>query len=437
MLATLMNPDPPDLPSPPKPLVPDLFQGTPYRLIRPLGEGGMGAVFLVEHVDLGRRFVAKVLHLRLAGNATLIDRMRVEAQSMGRLQHPNTVRINGFGTTHDGRPFLVMEWLQGHLLSDELEYRGQLPASEALELASQMLSALGAAHAIGVVHRDIKPENLFLCEGVTGRGRLKVLDFGVARVMPDAPEGAPDPLVVPTGTGVVVGTPRYVSPEGAMGRRVDARADVYAAALVLYNMLAGRGPFDAFDGERLLAAHAFDDPEPPSRYARELVPESLDAAVLKALSKNAEDRFQTALAFKGELDRILDASYGQFQQQLTFEARSFFGADLRAKSATESFDPRLLPLADGGAPTHPQGSPAPVVAPMATATAAAPARAPAPSTAAKAESSPHPQSRRAPSSPPVAPPPSTTRIIAISALTALVVALFVALAVTALLGGLR
>jgi serine/threonine-protein kinase len=285
----------------------DPFEGTPYRVRMPLGAGGMGEVFLVEHTQLGREFVAKVLHARLASDARLVDRMRVEAQSLGRLNHPHIVQITGFGTTRDKRPFLVMEWLRGHTLTAELATFGQLHAKEAIRLAGQLLSALTAAHAIGVVHRDIKPDNLFLTIDADGTKNLKVLDFGVARVMPDAPDSAPNPLAVPTGTGVVVGTPRFVSPEGAMGQRVDGRADLYAAALVLYTMVAGRGPFDDLEGDqRLLSAHALDDPPPPSQYTSPPAPSLLDAAILKGLSKNPSERFQTAIEFKNEIDRISD-----------------------------------------------------------------------------------------------------------------------------------
>jgi len=407
-----------------------LFYGTPYRLIRPLGEGGMGAVFLVEHVELGRECVAKVLHARFAGDAHLIDRMRIEAQSLGRLHHPNVVQITGFGTTHDGRPFLVMEWLQGRPLSDELEVRGQIPPKEALPLAVQLLSGLSAAHAIGLVHRDIKPDNLFLCDEPTGGCTLKVLDFGVARVLPNAPEGAPDPLVIPTGTGMVVGTPRYVSPEGATGKRVDARADIYAAALVLYNMLAGRGPFDHLHGDALLAAHAFQNAEPPSRYARTRIPESLDAAIQKALSKSPEHRFQSALEFKSELERIIRVVFQPVTFEGTdFEAMDFYGADLRANAATDSFDPRLvqLPEAPLATPTPRPQEPVP-----ARASALAPPLVPTQPSEAR-----HERAIAAAAPPTVATTPHMAAVVAVAALTALVVASLVALAVTALVRGFK
>jgi eukaryotic-like serine/threonine-protein kinase len=256
---------------------------TPYRAVELIGRGGMGEVFMVEHRFLGRRFVLKVLHQRFAAEPQYVDRMRVEAQSMARLQHPNVVEVVDFWTAPDGRPCVVMELLKGRTLARELASRGPLPVAEAVELTGQALSALGAAHRAGIVHRDVKPENLFVHE-VPGHPRvLKVLDFGVARVLPGASSGAPAPLSLPTQTGAIVGSPRFMSPEAARGERVDHRADLYAVGAVLYVALAGRGPFDA----------GSDVPAPPSRYVEGVAPE-LDAIVLRAMSELPELRPQSA-----------------------------------------------------------------------------------------------------------------------------------------------
>jgi eukaryotic-like serine/threonine-protein kinase len=271
----------------------DPFEGTPYRGVARLGAGGMGELHAVEHRELGREFVAKILHKHLAAEPRLVDRFRIEAQSLGRLSHPHIVSVVGFNATADGRPFLVFERLRGRSLSDELAERKRLPALEAVTYACQLLSALGAVHGLGVVHRDIKPDNLFICDRPDGTRYLKVLDFGVARVMPGASADAPVPLSLPTDTGVVIGTPRFVSPEGATGQRVDRRADVYAAALVLYVMLAGRGPFDHRESDALLlSAHASEEPEAPSAFTPEPISGDLDRIILKALRKNPDERFQ-------------------------------------------------------------------------------------------------------------------------------------------------
>jgi serine/threonine-protein kinase len=265
----------------------------------------MGELIVAEHLELGRQFVVKLLHQRLAGDPQLIDRVRVEAQSLGRLNHPNVVSVVGFGHAADGRPYIAMEYLRGRTLTEELASR-RLSVMESVSFARSILSALGAAHALGIVHRDVKPDNLMLVQRTDGLV-VKVLDFGMARVLPGVAPGAPQPLSFPTDTGVVVGTPRFVSPEAARGEEVDARADLYSAGLVLYVMLAGRGPFDHLKGtDRLLSAQAESEPELPSRYAVEPIPAELDAAVQKALAKRPEERFQSAAEFERELARVFE-----------------------------------------------------------------------------------------------------------------------------------
>src|ERR1041385_458035 len=198
----------------------DFFAGTPYREVRRLGAGGMSEVFVVEHRDLEKRFVAKLLRAELSSDAKTLDRVRIEAQALGKLDHENVVRVMDVGTSRDGRPVIIMEHLRGRSLAGEIGARKTIPLAEALGYTSELLSALAAVHAAGMVHRDVKPSNLFLCDLPNGRRGLKVLDFGVARVLPGAPD-APMPLSLPTETGAIVGTPRYISPEGAMGEHVD------------------------------------------------------------------------------------------------------------------------------------------------------------------------------------------------------------------------
>lgn len=297
------------------PALEDIFVATPYRALRRLGAGGMGEVFLVEHRELGRQFVAKVLHERFATNTRLLDRMRVEAQTLGRLDHPNIVSVLGFGVTQDARPFIVMEQLLGKTIAEELDTRGALPPPEAIFYVLQLLAALEAGHALGVVHRDIKPDNLFLVDSPDGTRVLKVLDYGVARVLPGFSEDAPQPLAVPTETGLVVGTPRYVSPEGALGKKVDERADLYAAGLILYVLLAGRGPFDQLRGEaQILGAHAHTQPVTPAAAAG-LAPgtkwhSKLDEIVLCALRKDPRARFASATQFRTVLQEFAETMDG-------------------------------------------------------------------------------------------------------------------------------
>lgn len=270
----------------------------------------MSNVFIVQHRELEKEFVAKVLRAELANDAQTLDRVRIEAQALGRLSHENVVSVSDVRYLSDGRPFIVMEHLRGRSLADELSIRKPLPVREAVKYAGELLSALSAVHANGIVHRDIKPSNLFLCDLPNGRRVLKVIDFGVARVLPGVSPSAPSPLSVPTATGAVIGTPRYLSPEGAAGEHVDHRADLYAAALVLYTMLAGRGPFDHLRASDLRGAKGSEEPDAPSNYASDRVPPTLDALILKALRRDPRERFQDADEFKVALFEVEQSLHG-------------------------------------------------------------------------------------------------------------------------------
>lgn len=285
----------------------DPFEGTKYRSISILGKGGMGAAHVVEHRLLGTHFVCKVLRGRHRSNAAAADRMRIEAQSLARLVHPNIVKVFDFDFTQDGRPFIVMERLQGHTLGHELRIRGELPTVEAIDLARQLLSALSAAHALGIVHRDIKLENLFLQRDATGTSTLKVLDFGVAKILEGISDAAPEPPQVPTRAGAIVGTPRFLSPEAAQGKAVDHRADVYSASVVLYMLLCGRGPWDdATSHASVFSAQANKAPSPPSQFAQKSIAPDLESVVLTAMSKNPDERFQSAKAFDAALGTVAE-----------------------------------------------------------------------------------------------------------------------------------
>jgi len=263
--------------------VANLLAGTPYGVIRFLGRGGMGEVWAIKHSFLGRQFALKVLHPHLAPVA---DRMRVEAETMGRLNNPHVVEVVDFWLSPDGRPCIVMELLNGRTLWDELIERKRLPTLEAIDVTRQVLLALVAAHSLGVVHRDLKPENVFLHEA-RGYGRVtKVLDFGIARILPNAPVMAPEPAALRTITGTMLGSPRYMSPEAWNGEKLDARADVYSVGVMLYVMLTGHGPFDA--GQAVAAL--------PSQLNPELSP-ALDSLVLEAIREDVATRTPSAQEF--------------------------------------------------------------------------------------------------------------------------------------------
>jgi serine/threonine protein kinase len=255
----------------------------------------MGEVYEVEHADLGRRFAVKLLHTAHRGRADLAARMRDEARSIGRLRHRNLVEVLDLGVTADDRPYFTMELLQGRDLRAELERLGVIAVPTALALAAQALDGLGEAHAAGIVHRDIKLENLFLCDD----GALKVLDFGVAR----GPRGS----AWRTAAGAVVGTPRTMAPEQHASGPMDQRADLYSVGLALYEMVAGRGPFDELRGQAnaLRFAHCERCPPPPSRFAPQPIPPEVEHLILRALEKSPERRFPSAAEMASEIHRIL------------------------------------------------------------------------------------------------------------------------------------
>ncbi|HHH11963.1 MAG TPA: serine/threonine protein kinase [Sorangium sp.] len=285
-----------------------------YRIISELGRGGMGEVFLGEHTALGAKVVIKLLHAELSSREGLVDRMRLEAQALARLSHPNIVRVTDFDSTPSGRPYFVMEYLPGKTLSDYVKARGGfVPVPEAIDITCQALSGLAAAHEAGMVHRDMKLDNLFVCDrsmrasysGITPPRTVKILDFGIAKVVRGAGDDAPAPLMVPTTTGMVVGTPRFFAPEQARGQQLDGRADIYAMGLVLYSLVAGRGPFDdATSVSEMAKAHVIRKPQPPSHFARQAIPAALDRAVLRAIAKRPADRYQSALSFEQALRAI-------------------------------------------------------------------------------------------------------------------------------------
>jgi serine/threonine-protein kinase len=248
-----------------------------YRVLSPLGEGGMGAVYLAEHPVIERRAAVKVLHADLATQPEVVQRFWNEARAATAIGHPGIVQVIDFGQTADGQPYLLMEFLDGRSLTQTIKEEGPLAPARAIFIADQIADALAAAHAKSIVHRDLKPDNVF----VLGN-RVKVLDFGIAK-LEQAEAGR-------TRTGMVLGTPAYMAPEQCEGRPdVDARADVYAMGIVLFEMLTGRLPFSGTFGE-LVVAHLTVAPPLPSSL-NPAVPAALDAVVVKALAKLPEQRF--------------------------------------------------------------------------------------------------------------------------------------------------
>lgn len=272
----------------------DVLSGTPYRAIRRIGRGQMGVVYEAEHHELGHRVAVKLL---ARASADLAARIRVEAQVLARIRHPNLLAVVDFGVVDD-RPYLVAEIVRGRTLRDLLEERGHLSVEEAADVLRDVLAGLGAVHAAGIVHRDLKPENVILDE----HGSAKVLDFGLAKIF-DAGADPRTPSPAVDDGDLIVGTPAYMAPEQIAGPDVDARADVYAAGAILYELLTGNRPFpDAVTSDAMMEAHARGDVVRPSKLVD--LTWDVDRIVLKAMAKRPERRYQTATDFAAAIGRF-------------------------------------------------------------------------------------------------------------------------------------
>ena len=263
-----------------------------YRVESVLGEGGMGVVYLVTHAALGKRMALKVLHGDGARDETTVARFVQEAQASSAIGHPNIVDVIDFGRLADGAAYFVMELLEGESLTDRVK-RGAIPLEQTISIAEQIASALAAAHARGIVHRDLKPDNVQLVR----RGAeevVKVLDFGIAKV-----GGASSKL---TKTGMIFGTPHYMSPEQAAGQSVDARADVYALGVILFEMATGTVPFDGDTFMGILSKHMFEPPPRPTNVLASTHP--LEPVILRALAKKPEDRYPSMDALLADLRTV-------------------------------------------------------------------------------------------------------------------------------------
>ncbi len=262
-----------------------------YVVARRLGQGGMGTVYEVVHPGIGKRLALKLLHAEHSKRPEIVQRFFDEARAVNLIQHPNIVDIIDFSQLPDGRSYILMEFLEGEALSDLLRRRGALPAHEVRALILPVCDALAAAHATGITHRDLKPENIYLARRPGDEPRVKVLDFGIAKL---ADSLRLDPAASGTVTGVVMGTPLYMSPEQAMGkvREIDHRTDVYALGVMLFEMLAGRAPFVSDNFPALIVKH-INEPPPPLRKTRPELPHSWEAIVERALAKTPAERFDS------------------------------------------------------------------------------------------------------------------------------------------------
>ncbi len=262
-----------------------------YRLARVLGEGGMGRVYAAMQPDLGSRVAIKVVADKHADNPVQLDRFFAEARAVNLIRHENIVNVIDLDRLPDGRPVIVMELIEGQTLRSIVR-AGFPPIGGVLQAMIEVLGAIAAAHAIGIVHRDLKPDNIL----VTASGRAKVLDFGIAKLAVDLPG-----QVMPrTGTGVVMGTPEYMAPEQIDGGTVDARCDLYAVGVVLFEAITRQLPFAGRHGYQLLRAH-IEEPPPSPRGLRPELPEALERVILTALAKQRGQRYESAHAMANAL----------------------------------------------------------------------------------------------------------------------------------------
>ncbi len=276
-----------------------------YRLDDLLGSGGMGKVYAAEHVLMRKKLAVKVLHRELTTVPEVVKRFEREAMAAAHIEHPNVAAATDFGKLPDGSVFLVLEFVQGQLLRDEIA-KGPLATERALRIASQIASALGSAHELNIVHRDLKPENVMLVRKGGNPDFVKVLDFGIAKVPIGevgelAREGKPI-----TRAGMVFGTPEYMAPEQALGQSVDGRADLYALGTILYEMLAGVRPFSSKSQVGILGQQLANPvPSFASRAPGIVVPHSVEQVVVRLLAREPDERFQTAADAVLAIDELL------------------------------------------------------------------------------------------------------------------------------------
>ena len=282
-----------------------------FRITGVLGSGGMGCVYLAEHLSLRRPVALKLLHPAVEGIDEVTMRFEREAFATGRVDHPNCVNVSDFGRLDDGTLYMVLEVLDGVSLFDLLEREHRVEWRRALHIGRQLLSALVCAHDAGIVHRDVKPENVILVEQDEDPDFAKILDFGIAKLFDGANLPSDDPRL--TQLGVTIGTPTYIAPEQAFGQPIDARADLYALSVMLYEMISGAPPFEAEEVVALLSMHTSAEVPPFRKVAPDVrVPKSVEALIRDGLEKHKEDRIPNAAEYIARIDEILDADASGF-----------------------------------------------------------------------------------------------------------------------------
>lgn len=272
-----------------------------FRIVKRIGSGGMGSVYKAEQPDMNRHVAIKILHKRYLARPDLVSRFRREARAMSHLSHPNTARVFLYGQLDDGSCYFVMEHLEGRNLAQLVRADGPMEYHRAVGVMSQVCAALDEAHRAGIIHRDLKPENIFL----TAQGGIedypKVLDFGLAKVTEK--QMKPGSMIL-TREGMVFGTPEFMSPEQARGKPLDPRSDIYSLGIIMYELVSGKLPFDAKQPIEFIQLHVNAPPIPLNERMPD-IPAALNHAVMKALQKDPDNRYNTAAEFATALDSCL------------------------------------------------------------------------------------------------------------------------------------
>lgn len=271
-----------------------------YHILKKLGEGGMGTVYLAEHVKMGRKAALKVMNPGMNSDSDAIARFNREAANASRLNHPNVCGIYDFGETPDGLIYLAMEFIEGESLTSLIEKNGSLAAPRAASIIHQAADALAVAHDYGIVHRDLKPDNIMIAKGRDGSDMVKVVDFGIAKA------SSSDAQKV-TKTGLVVGTPEYMSPEQLAGDKLDGRSDIYSLGLVAFNCLTGKLPFPSETAQEAMIMRLTDLPKTLAEMRPDIEwPAELQAVMDKALARDVNERYQKASEFGRDMAKAVE-----------------------------------------------------------------------------------------------------------------------------------
>ena len=283
----------------------EILNGT-VRILQKIGSGGMGAVYKAMEIANSRMVGVKILHPKLANRKDLVSRFGREARALSQLSHPNTVRVFAYGELEDGALYIIMELLEGKNLNQTVRAEGPFPMARALPILIQACGALDEAHKAGIIHRDLKPENIFLVQGGALHDFPKLLDFGLAKV--GERQMRPGSVIL-TQEGMVFGTPEFMSPEQAQGKTLAPASDVYSLAVILYEVLTGKLPFDAKSAMDFIQMHVTTKPIALNKRAPGRVfPALLEQVMDRALAKRAEDRFASAADFAVAMQAVLQGA---------------------------------------------------------------------------------------------------------------------------------